>query len=138
MTDDELNELVARWCGWTVYEESPGFWKARHPNGHDVSTANVHRSPAFAQYDFPAFASDLNAWPAVHALLEERERFGEYIDYVNRVLFPQFDPKTASFASYADLPGDYESDQALLTATARQRSEALAAMIGERDEGATL
>jgi len=100
MTDAELNDLVAGWCEPMPTAEyaawfptsAKGFW--RRPDGAWVGCW---------------FATDLNAWSKVHALLEERGLETDYIRFLIGVVNP---------ARYT------------YRATARQRCEALARMSG--------
>jgi hypothetical protein len=118
MTDAELTEAVTRWCepkpseppGWEKgkpleYQQSEkGFWV-----GVMVRAGGGYLAEWYSAYDF---ATDLNAWPKVYALLEEREAEDDYLGALETVLLRSGDSGAWEFT----------------TATARQRCEALVAM----------
>ena len=121
MTDDELSEHVATWCekmpseppntgGVLEYEHSEkGFWAAVW-----LEPAEVAGGPAWV----PAhdFARDLNPWQKVHALLEERDQWVDWLNALCALLLRN----TTHYLYFQ-----------VAAATPRQRCEALVAMAGD-------
>ena len=124
-TDAERTLRITEWCEekpteppreGAIYPQQFWRWVEWGPRLRgQPPEARIH-DVWIPRYDF---ARDLNAWPAVHALLVEREQCDDYLDALFKVMEVR----------YSSNPMDYV--KAAWLATPQDRSKALGAMIGQ-------
>ena len=115
MIDADKNLRVAEWMGWRDIRwfAGRGAWFGRMPGvGYEDSRHSL----------IPDVITDLNAWPAVHKLLEERGLKEAYISAYCLMARDSADPQSGTANLWH-----------WITATAAQRTDALLKVI-EEDE----
>ena len=123
MTDQELNIAIAELRGWSVENYGPEgyetlYWRLRRPNGSircDRCTGKEWSYRIFALM-VPNYCGDLNAAHEAEGVLYP-EQFEAYLDWL--------DVTCGGELCVSDMLEGVDITYTLVTATARQRAEAL-------------
>lgn len=107
MTDQEINKAIAEWCGWKIHPRETGLWLK---DGRGVSRR------------LPNYTEDLNA---CHEAISKLTTWDEQKAYINELKW---------LALSEDFILAEEALWKLMSATARQRCEALLRTIGKWKE----